>query len=335
MEKPKLGRLQRVDLRVAWKSEAGDFTPWLAQPENIAVLGEAIGMDLEVQATEQGVGDFKADILCQDLASQTGVLIENQLEKTDHIHLGQLITYAAGLHVKTIVWVAALIRDEHRAALDWLNEHTSAEFSFFGLEVELWRIDGPTIAPKFNVVCKPNDWSRTITSATSGPGTGELSDAQKLQMEYWTALREYMLKNSRHVTPTKPRPQGFMDFALGRSGIWLTASIRVRAKGITALLVMADQNSTAFYALLEKNRTEFNARFGAELTWRPLPGKKQKHVLIRLEDADPEDRKDWPLQHKWLTENLDRLYETFADAARNLNLEEYENWKHMQVSPDA
>lgn len=323
MKHPNLGRLKRVHLREAWESEAGDFTPWLAQKENISLLGEAIGMDLDVEGQEKKVGDFKADILCRDLASQNGVLIENQLETTDHKHLGQLITYAAGLHVKTIVWVAAEIRDEHRAALDWLNEHTSDEISFFGLEVELWQIDGPAIAPKFNVVCKPNDWSRTITSATRSQA-GDLSESGALQLEYWTALREYMSKHAKYVTPTKAHPQGFMDFALGRSGIWLTASIRVRDKGITALLVMGNQNSEAFYSMLEKDRDKYNKRFGAELTWRPLPGKKQKHVLIRLEQADPENRKDWPNQHKWLTENLDRLHSTFAEAARNLNVDDAE-----------
>src|SRR5256885_2050308 len=135
-----LGRLQRVDLREVWLSESSGFTPWLAQQENMKLLGETIGIDLECEAQEKEVGPFRADILCKDTATDSWVLIENQLERTDHGHLGQLLTYAAGLEAVTIVWVAREFTDEHRAALDWLNEITGQKFNFFGLEIELWRI---------------------------------------------------------------------------------------------------------------------------------------------------------------------------------------------------
>ncbi len=113
-----------MELRKAWDRESEDFTPWLAKPENIELLGEELGLDLEVEAQEKNVGPFRADILCKDTANGDWVLIENQLEKTDHTHLGQLLTYAAGLQAVTIVWVAERFCDEHRAALDWLNELT-------------------------------------------------------------------------------------------------------------------------------------------------------------------------------------------------------------------
>ncbi|MFN9041425.1 MAG: DUF4268 domain-containing protein, partial [Planctomyces sp.] len=189
------------------------------------------------------MGDFRADILCRDTASQSLVLIENQLERTDNRHLGQLITYAAGLQASSIVWVASRIRNEHRAALDWLNEHTAEQFSFFGLEVELWQIEKSKIAPKFNVVCKPNDWSRTITAVGQHGGAVVLSGSQQLQLDYWTVFREYLEEHAERITPTKAHPQGFMDFSLGRSGIWLAASIRVRMKGLTALVVLGSQHA--------------------------------------------------------------------------------------------
>ena len=157
-----LGRLEQIDLREAWESEPGHFTPWLAQDENLRLLGETIGIDLECEAQEKKVGLFRADILCKNMATDEWVLIENQLERSDHTHLGQLLTYAAGLNTVTIVWIARQFTDEHRAALDWLNEHTSDKISFFALEVELWRIGDSPIAPKFNIVCKPNDWTRTV-----------------------------------------------------------------------------------------------------------------------------------------------------------------------------
>jgi len=162
-----LGRLEKVELRDIWKTEDRDFTPWLAQEDNMVVLSETLAMDLEVEAQERNVGPFRADILCKDTFDSSWVLIENQLERTDHTHLGQLLTYAAGLEAVTIVWIAAKVTDEHRAALDWLNDHTDEKIRFFGLEVELWKIGQSLAAPKFNIVSKPNEWTRSISRASS------------------------------------------------------------------------------------------------------------------------------------------------------------------------
>ena len=188
-----LGRLERVSLRDVWLSQADDFTPWLAKEENIAILSDAIGIDLEVEAQEKEVGPFRADILCKDTATANWVLIENQLEKTDHTHLGQLMTYAAGLQAVTMRFrIAERFTEEHRAALDWLNEITDDRFNFFGLEIELWRIGESPVAPKFNIVCKPNDWSKTVANAASSLAAEELTETKKLQLEYWTTFRDYI-----------------------------------------------------------------------------------------------------------------------------------------------
>jgi hypothetical protein len=116
-----LGKLERVDLRDIWTSEASDFTPWLARERNLEILGDTLGIELELEAQEKAVGPFRADILCKDIATDSWVLIENQLERTDHTHLGQLLTYASGLEAVTIVWIAARFTEEHRSTLDWLN----------------------------------------------------------------------------------------------------------------------------------------------------------------------------------------------------------------------
>ena len=125
-----LSRLERLDLRRAWSTEAGNFTPWLAQPENLSLLGDTIGIALELEAQEKDVGPFSADIPCKDANSDHWVLIENQLKRADHTHLGQLITYAAGLKAVTTVWIAARFTEEHRAAIDWLNQITDGHFNF-------------------------------------------------------------------------------------------------------------------------------------------------------------------------------------------------------------
>ena len=148
-----LATIQRVELRDIWSNEAGEFTPWLA--ENMSVLGEALGMDLEVDAQEASVGSYALDILARDQDNRQ-VVIENQLEATDHTHLGQLLTYAAGFDANVIVWIARNFRDEHREALDLLNRRTGEDTEFFGVEVELWKIDDSQPAVNFNLVATPN-----------------------------------------------------------------------------------------------------------------------------------------------------------------------------------
>ncbi len=165
----RLGRLTRVSLREVWPDEAADFTPWLAQQENLELLSETLGIVLELEATERSVGPFAADILCRDPVSEAWVLIENQLEQTNHTHLGQIITYAAGLNAVTVIWIAGKFVEEHRAALDWLNEITADGTNFFGVEVELWRIgESSHVAPKFNIVSKPNAWSKQVSKGATG-----------------------------------------------------------------------------------------------------------------------------------------------------------------------
>ncbi len=219
-----LGRLQRVDLRDIWSTEAQDFTPWLAREENLAILGETLQVELEPEAQEKSVGPFRADILCRNADGGTWVLIENQLERTDHVHLGQLLTYAAGLNAVTICWIAASFTEEHRATLDWLNEITDERFQFFGLEVELWRIGSSDPAPKFNVVSKPNDWSRSVTEMARRGG-GEVSPLKRQQYAFWTQLMKRLEADAGPVRPKKPQAAGWMQFAIGRSDFWLEATL--------------------------------------------------------------------------------------------------------------
>lgn len=168
MEKPvslmQIAAMKRMGIREVWMDEALHFTPWLA--ENIHLLGESLGMCLEVQETEKFIGIFRADIVASDVATGEVVLIENQLDRTDHSHLGQLLTYASGVRAITIVWVAGQFSEEHRSALDWLNEFAGKSLHFFGVEIELWSIAGSLPAAKFNIVSKPNSWKQSLLPVT-------------------------------------------------------------------------------------------------------------------------------------------------------------------------
>ena len=295
MESVNLGRLERVDLRKVWLGEASDFTPWLAQEENLALLGDTIGLDLAWEATEKDVGPFRADILCRDTTTNAWVLIENQIERTDHSHLGQLLTYAAGLKAVTIVWIAKQITEEHRAALDWLNEITSEGVNFFGLEIELWKIGDSQIAPKFNVVSQPNDWTDIVRYSTSG--SAGTSGTSQLYLEYWATFIAYIEDHSKSFPRRKPQPQAWMDFATGRSNFLLQAVASVQKRYLYVQLAIYDANSKTYFHALSTDRQAIEREIGAELKWVELPERKSSYIAIYNQNQDPSNRSDWENQH--------------------------------------
>lgn len=318
MSSNQLGRLKKVDLRDVWFKEAGDFTPWLALEENLSLIGETIGLDLELEAQEKNVGPFRADLLCKDTATDSWVLIENQLERTDHTHLGQLLTYAAGLNAVTIVWVAARFAEDHRAVLDWLNEATGSNINFFGLEIELWRIGESEAAPKFNVVSKPNDWTKSI--AGGGPGSpSALTETKQLQREYWAALREYMVENGSSVKPTKPLPQHWMNFAIGHSKFYLHSYANTKDGRIAIGLSMTGPDAKPHFHLLLQERLEIEKAFGEPLEWLELPERKESRIMLHDLQADPTNRDGWPAQHAWLHEKLERFDSVFRTRVKHLD----------------
>ncbi|HMN14698.1 MAG TPA: DUF4268 domain-containing protein [Bellilinea sp.] len=315
-----LGRLEKVDLRTVWTNEAIHFTPWLAQEDNLALLGDTIGLDLELSTREQSVGPYRADIVCKDTITDSWVLIENQLERTDHTHLGQLLTYAAGLDAVTIVWIAPRITDEHRAALDWLNEVTDERINFFGLEIELWRIGDSPIAPKFNIVSQPNDWVRTL-SASRQSTAGELTPTKQMQLEYWTAFKVYLEEHGSFLKSQKPFPQHWSNFAIGRSGFYLSAQMNTRDSVLNVSLIIDGRDAKAQFRALQAQKAEIEAEIGQPLTWRELPGKKSSDISLYLKDVDPNNRAQWPEQHAWLRQTLEAFHHAFAPRVRNLVVE--------------
>ncbi len=317
----RLGCLEVVDLREVWISEAQSFTPWLAKQENLTLLGEIIGLELELQAQEHDVGPFRADILCKDTVDNHWVLIENQLERTDHTHLGQLLTYAAGLDAVTIIWVAARFTEEHRAALDWLNRVTDDNINFFGLEIELWRIGNSPIAPKFTVAGKPTDWTKTVQSAAR---KRELTETQALQLEYWTQFRQFMEDSNSFVRCQTPQPQGWTCFAIGRSWFQLVAKVNTRGKkDVGAYLCLQGPERMAHYLLLhDRYREQVEGDISQELEWRELPDGKESQIITYL-DANPTDRNDWRRQHEWLKQTLETFHRVFAPIVKELDASEY------------
>jgi hypothetical protein len=326
MASQSLGRLEKVDLRTAWLSESGDFTPWLAREENLSLLGEAIGIELELEAQEKEVGPFRADILCKDTATDDWVLIENQLERTDHTHLGQLLTYAAGLNAVTIVWISKRFTEEHRATLDWLNERTDDNIKLFGLEIELWRIGDSPIAPKFNIICQPNDWSRTVQQAAAG--TLESSPHKQLQSRFWTDFREYMETNSSFVRCQKPRPQHWMNHHMGRSGIHLASIVSLwnselgnKGPEIRVQVYLDGPSSKREFAVLQNQRENIERALGFPVIWHNPADKASCRIYVR-KDADFQNESLWLEQFEWLRKHLEIMHQVFKPIVMSLRLTE-------------
>lgn len=317
-----LGRLERVELRDIWTSEASDFTPWLARVENLSVLAEALGMELELEAQERNVGPFRADILCKEIGTDRWVLIENQLERTDHVHLGQLLTYASGLEAVTIVWIAARFTEEHRSTLDWLNRITDESFRFFGLEVELWKIGESPAAPKFNVISKPNDWSQSVAQAARAIDEADLSETRTLQKAYWAGLNRVLSALAGPVAGNrKPQPQSWMAYPIGRTFFALSA-VMVRPKHqIRTELYISGGDAKRFFGLLRAHQEQVERELGYALEWEELPSKRDCRIACYLNDLDPEDESDWPRQHEWLAKRLNDFHRVFSQRVRGLDLQ--------------
>jgi Domain of unknown function (DUF4268) len=310
-----LGRLVRINLREVWDSESSAFTPWLAQEDNLQFLGEAIGIELELESTEQNVGLFRADIVCKDTATDQVVLIENQLEATDHKHLGQLLTYAAGLKAATIIWIADRFTDEHRAAMDWLNNITDDEFNFFGLEVELWRIGNSLTAPKFNIISKPNEWTKRSTSSS----ITDITPTKQLQLEYWTVFVSYLKQKGFTKTP-KPYSQHWMNFAIGRSGFLVQPFVNTRENNIGIILELSGKFAKSHYTLLMAEKDSIQQEIQEPLEWHELPTRKDSKIVLRRPNTMPSNTESWPIQHAWLHEKLALFRAVFSPRIKKLNV---------------
>ncbi len=315
-----LGKFEKVELRKCWSTEDRAFTPWLAKSENIEILSETIGINLEVQGVEQGVGPFRADILCVDADSFEGdskhyVLIENQLEITDHKHLGQLMTYAAGLDAVTLIWIASKFTEEHRAALDWLNRITDETFRFFGIEIELYRIGGSLPAPRFNVIAKPNDWSKVIKRNASNQTISEIG---LLRNEYWQSLKNFAAQSNSFLNLKFTDRSYSGVYKFGRTGFGLDFGIPARKKVLEVWLWMYGKNHKGkfdkLYISCYENSLEV---LGSDIVWDRKDNGHSSLIILRKE-ADFNDKEDWINQFKWFVENGEKFANFFKPEIEKL-----------------
>lgn len=269
------GEIKLVDIREIWANEAIDFTPWLV--DNIEHLGQALGMEIEVEEREAGVGDFSLDILGKDLGTGRTVIIENQLKETDHDHLGKLLTYAGGFDAGVLVWIARELRDEHRQALEWLNEQTKHDVDFFGVVIEVIRIDDSKPAFNFRPVVFPNEWQKD-----RGNGRTRLSPRAEAYRSYFQSLIDDLRTKHKFTNAKLGQPQSWYSFSSGVQGITFSSSFAQGGKARTEVYIDfqdKDKNKKVF-DLLQEQKVSIENEFGGNLSWERIDDKRACRIAI-------------------------------------------------------
>lgn len=308
---PILGRLTSVPPREVWPHEAHSFTPWLLS--NVDVLSELLGMELALEVAEHPVGGFSLDLLGRDESTGEVVIVENQLETSDHTHLGQILTYAAGTDPTTIVWVAAAFRPEHRAAIDWLNARTDEGTRFFGVELGVVRIGQSEPAPSFRLVAQPNDWEKTVRAATS---TSEATGRQALYRAFWGQWIDLMqVERPGWSRATRPPRDSWFSMTTGVKGVQYYTSFT--RQGLSSEVVFespdADLNTARFHAL-GAHLESIERAYGGPLDWQELPGKKATRVAEYLPEVDVTEEGEWSSYLEWLLDRQTRLRASLASV---------------------
>ena len=300
-----LGAIEKVDLRTVWPNEASDFTPWLA--ENIDKLGEALGLDLELQSAEAPVGSFSLDVLARDLGSNRPVIIENQLEATNHDHLGKLLTYAAGYDAYAVVWLTRDFRDEHRQALDWLNQRTGEDTQFFGVVVEAWRIDGSRPAPHFRVAAMPNDWQKRTVSAVREGSTRIVSEQGKRYQDFYRPIIEAVEGGLQFTGSRNGMPQRWCIFYAGVRSVRYGANFYRYDGSARVELTMRrndkEWNEQLFDLLMERNE-RIEMELADALEWERFDDFQMCRISVMREANIDDDDDSLKELREWMIDRL-------------------------------
>ena len=314
-----LGAIERVDLREVWPHEAQDFTPWLA--DNLDKLGEALGLDLELQSVEAAVGSFSLDVLAYDLGSNRPIIIENQLEVTNHDHLGKLLTYAAGYDAYAIIWLTREFRDEHRQALDWLNQRTDEETQFFGVVVEAWRIDGSRPAPHFRVVAMPNNWQkRTVSVAREGSARVESEQGKRYQ-EFYRPIIEAIAGDLEFTGSRNSMPRRWLSFQTGVRGVRFGANFYQYSGTANVELAIwrSDKEwNERLFDLLMGRKEQIEAELAGDLEWERLDGFQSCRISAKRPASIDDDDDSLSHLQEWMIDRLRAFKRVFTPHLQEL-----------------
>lgn len=283
-----IGKLTEVDVRDLWKHEQYDFSNWMAKEENLDYLNEILGLTLIDVDKEVYVGPYRCDIVAKDETSGINVIIENQLEGTNHDHLGKIITYASGLDAKVMVWIVKEAKEEHRAAVEWLNNNTNSGISFFLIEIHAYKIGNSDPAPKFEVVEKPNDFVKSSKSKTTDK---ELNKSQGERLEFWEQFNQVVISRNKPFNLRKATTDHWYDIALGTSEAHIAIDL-VNKDGNIVVEVYINDNKELFDTLYD-HKEEIENKINSKLDWDRLDGKKAARIKDYIDGLNFDDHSNY------------------------------------------
>ena len=286
-----IGKLKEVDVRELWKHEQYDFSKWLSKGENIEYLNDILGLTLVAVDSEVYVGPYRCDLVAKDETSGITVIIENQLEGTNHDHLGKIITYASGLDAKVIVWIVKEAREEHRAAIEWLNNNTNTDINFFLIEIHAYIIGASDPAPKFEVVEKPNDFMKR--SKTRDYGDGEMNKSEAARLYFWEEFNKVLIQQGKPFNLRKPTTDHWYDVAIGSSDAHISIDLINKQKKMIVELYI--HNNKQLFDHLFSQREEIERKLGMDLIWDRLgEHKKASRIKYYIDGLDFEKQDNYP-----------------------------------------
>jgi hypothetical protein len=300
-----LGTIKNVAIQEVWPREASDFTPWLAS--NLSYLSDKLDMELTADKTEAPVGDFSADIIARDLSTNRIVVIENQFGQSDHRHLGQIITYAAGRGATAVVWVAQNIRPEHRVAIDLLNRGMKSVLQFYAVEVSVIKIDNSRPAFTLDVICAPEEEDQPSTTGN------ELPEKYQKYLTFFQGLLDEL--NRRHFTRArKAQAQSWYTFSSENSSVYTYAVSFARHERVRAEVYInsddANMNKQLFDVLFAEKQA-LESSMGTALEWERLDERRASRIAVYRPGSIESPTEELQEIQAWAIANLERFKSVF------------------------
>ena len=283
-----IGKLEEVDIRELWKHEQYDFSEWLSKKENIENLNEILGLTLVDISKETYVGSYRCDLFAKDETTGIKVIIENQLEMSNHDHLGKIITYASGLDAKVVVWIVKEAREEHRSAIEWLNNNTNSNINFFLIEIHAYKIGNSDNAPMFQVIEQPNDFIKNNKSINSND---TMNKSQSQRLEFWNQFNNVLIERGKTFNVRKATTDHWYNVAIGTSDAHIDITLVNKDSVIGVELYITDNKE--FFDKLYQRKDEIENDLGFKLDWRRLNNSKASRIVTFIKGLNFDDHSNY------------------------------------------
>lgn len=293
------GILQEVKVRELWKHEQYDFSNWIAKESNIAMLNDILGLTLVDVEKEVCVGIFRCDIVAKDETTGIKVIIENQLEASNHDHLGKIITYASGLNAAVVVWIVTEAREEHKSAIEWLNNNTNTDINFFFLELHAYKIGSSLPAPKFEIVEKPNGF---IKNSKGQINSNDLSKSQSERLEFWTLFNDVVAERGKPFNIRKASTDHWYDVSIGTSEAHLSITL-VNKENYVGIELYINDNKDLYNSIFSK-KDEIEKELSLNFDWQRLDSKKACRIIFRMDGLNFGDHSNY---NQLMNEIIDKV----------------------------